>query len=215
MCGRFSLFHNAEEISRRFGLRRLFGEWRGRYNIAPEQGILIIRDSGGERAAEEAVWGLIPHWAKAPKPMINARADSVWDKPSFRDSKRCLVVADGFYEWQRRGKDKQPYYVTLKGGGLFAFAGLYDDWRGRRTAAIITVEPNGLMRPIHERMPAMLEREDEGKWLSGGGEEALRAALRPYPEGEMAVRAVGRRVNDPGNEGVELISAERGVQQSL
>ena len=218
MCGRFSLFHNAEEIRRRFKLRKWFREWLKRYNIAPQQQILIVYSQDGERTAQEVEWGLIPHWAKTPKPVINARAESIKELPTFRDSfnnKRCLIVADGFYEWQKQGHTKQPYRITLKGGGLFAFAGLYDDWQGKRTATIITTKPNTLMRPIHDRMPAILRPEEEDSWLTNQASEALIRLLQPYPDQAMSTTQISTKINDTTNEGPNTIEQQKLTQQTL
>jgi putative SOS response-associated peptidase YedK len=218
MCGRFSLFHNAEEIRRRFGLRKMFREWVRRYNIAPAQQILIVRREGGENVAEEVAWGLVPRWANAAKPVINARAESLAGKPTFQDSfrgGRCLIVADGFYEWQKQGAGKQPYRIALEDGGLFAMAGVYDDWRGRRAAAIVTVEANEAVKPIHERMPAMLSRQDEDAWLSPEADGAgLMRLLGPYAGG-LTVSAITARINSPENEGEEVIRKAHREQARL
>jgi putative SOS response-associated peptidase YedK len=220
MCGRFSLFHNAEEIRRRFKLKKLYAEWMKRYNIAPNQQILIVRKMDGENIAEAVQWGFIPHWTKdGVKELINARAESIKEKPTFRDSfrsKRCLVIADGFYEWQKVGKTKQPYRITLKDSGLFAFAGLYDDWREKRTAAIVTTTSNTTMRPIHDRMPAILGESDEDIWLGEETDSAvLDRMLRPYADDGLTAIPIGKEINDPKNDRDSAISAQRERQRTL
>jgi putative SOS response-associated peptidase YedK len=220
MCGRFSLFHNAEEIRKRFKLKRLFNEWVKRHNIAPSQDILAVFDESGERVGQNVEWGLVPSWsAKGAKGIINARAETLTQKPTFRDSfqnKRCLIIADGFYEWKRIGNEKQPYRITLKDGGLFAFGGLYDERNGRRTAAIITTAPNAVMRPIHERMPLMLLGHDEGAWLDKGTKtQALEDIMRPYPSDSIVAVPIDRRINDPRNDGPDAIAPISQHQMTL
>lgn len=179
----------------------------------------MVRQEAGENIAEDATWGLIPHWSKdGAKPVINARAESINELPTFRDSfqhKRCLIIADGFYEWQKQGRSKQPYRITLKDGGLFAFAGLYDNWHEKRTATIITTEPNTLMRPIHDRMPAILNPADEDVWLVNQELDTLSRLLEPYSDQELVTTQITDKINDPNNEGPDVIQQQKQRQQTL
>jgi putative SOS response-associated peptidase YedK len=194
-------------------------DFRPRYNIAPGQDVLcVIRD--GENRIEHLRWGLIPFWAKDPaigNRLINARAETVAEKPSFRSAfakRRCLVVADGFYEWRPEGKRKVPVYVFLKSKKPFGFAGLYENWKdpgGReiRTCTIITTEANDLVRPIHDRMPVILPEGVEDRWLdpSEGSRERLQAILTPpYPAGEMAAFEVTSIVNSAAHDAPDCIA---------
>jgi putative SOS response-associated peptidase YedK len=164
------------------------------------------------------VWGLVPHWARDPSAVghaINARAETLEERPSFRDPfryHRCLVPANGFYEWRKEGKSREPSYIHRKDDGLFAIAGLYDTWRGPageelRSFVIVTSEPNSLVSRYHNRMPAMLRPDDEDRWLSPGrlAPETAREILAPYPAEFMEAYRVSRRVNDPATEGSDLI----------
>jgi putative SOS response-associated peptidase YedK len=196
-------------------------DFRPRYNIAPGQDVLcVIRD--GENRIEHLRWGLIPFWAKDPaigNRLINARAETVAEKPSFRSAfakRRCLVVADGFYEWRPEGKRKVPVYVFLKSKKPFGFAGLYENWKdpgGReiRTCTIITTEANDLVRPIHDRMPVILPEGVEDRWLdpSEGSRERLQAILTPYPAGEMAAFEVTSIVNSAAHDAPDCVTPAR------
>jgi putative SOS response-associated peptidase YedK len=224
MCGRFTL-HTAPGL-----LAELFDlpaepYLAPRYNIAPTQPVAIVRTQGADAAREWALvhWGLIPSWSKDPSigaRLINARAETVEEKPSFRAAfrrRRCLIPTDGFYEWQRVGKAKQPYYITLEEGAPFAFAGLWETWVGPDGSAldsctIVTTEANALMEPLHTRMPVIVDPEDYGLWLGRGAETpkdelgGLVDLLRPYPPERMAARTVSKYVNSPFNEGAECIA---------
>ncbi|MDR4504096.1 MAG: SOS response-associated peptidase [Candidatus Scalindua sp.] len=201
MCGRFALTDIDAVFSQ---YRVLISEdltIGPRYNIAPSQHTPVIylnREKG--RVLEMMRWGLVPFWAKDPKignRMINARAETLDTKPSFRHilkSKRCLVPSSGFYEWKRVAKSKLPHYIKLKNREIFSFAGLYDIWRDGegselKTFTIITTESNMTLRPIHDRMPVILRQECEDAWLGVGSPElnsdALMAMLRPYPDDDM------------------------------
>jgi putative SOS response-associated peptidase YedK len=219
MCGRFSQAQIAEldrEVFKLLSVPAL----PPRYNVAPSQEVAVVRRPGDapERSLDLLRWGLIPSWAKDPtigNRIINARAESVADKPAFRDSfreRRCLVPADGFYEWAKTEHGKQLYYVRVLGGKMFAFAGLWDAWRDptgatRETFTIITTEPNDLLRPVHNRMPVIVEPAHYDRWLDPGAHEAadLIEILRPYPADQMSYYAVSRYVNSPENEGPECI----------
>ena len=197
------------------------GDWvkfESAYNVAPTQEVLTV--VGGEtRRAGLMRWGLIPHWAKDPKigaRMINARAETVAEKPAFRDAlrrRRCLVLADGFYEWQRLGGAKRPMRTVMRSGEPFAFAGLWAVWRdpdGNRipSCTIITTAANDLLRPIHDRMPVILPRDTEELWLDGSVDDpgALTSVLTPYSDDAMEVYEVSTLVNSAANDGPEVIA---------
>ena len=189
-----------------------------RYNIAPTQDVAVILSESPSHLSI-AKWGLIPSWAKAPSigaQMINAHGETLPEKPSFRSAfkkQRCLVLADGFYEWRKEadGKTKTPMLMRLKDGDAFAFAGLYELWKtpeGQylRSCTIVTCEPNELMQPIHNRMPVILAREAESEWLDVDTPAlALMAMLKPYPTEGMAAFAVSRRVNSPANDDASVM----------
>lgn len=223
MCGRFTLTLNAAQIEARFGLSVPPG-YKPRYNIAPTQEILsLVVDSQGRRV-EPQRWGLIPHWAKDPKiahRLINARAETIFEKPSFRDSvrnRRCLIIADGFYEWRTLAKSRRvPVYVRLKSRELFGFAGLWDAWRSPegqivKTCTIVTTEPNELIQPIHNRMPVIVPKECEDLWLdpSVRTRSELERVLHPYDSEQMELFEVSPVVNSPTHDGSECLEpAER------
>ena len=218
MCGRYSLIADLGELARRFEFDGDWDNFEAKYNVAPTQDVLTV--VGGEtRRAGFMRWGLIPHWARDPRiaaRMINARAETVAEKPAFRDAlrrRRCLVLADGFYEWQRTGADRRPMRVVLRTGEPFAFAGLWSVWRnpdGHRipSCAIITTEANELLSPIHDRMPVILSREMEDFWLdeSVNDPDALGSVLNPYPEDEMEAFEVSSLVNSVANDGPKVIA---------
>ncbi|MEO1765876.1 SOS response-associated peptidase [Thiobacter aerophilum] len=187
------------------------------YNIAPSLPVPIIRV--GARGGYELAWvkwGLVPHWAKEPRSeysTINARAETVSVKPAFRDAfrrRRCLIPADGFYEWQKQGTGKQPWYIHRKDRQPFAFAGLWERWQGGdealETCAIIVTEANALIRPIHGRMPVILPPETYRAWLDPATPtQTLLPLLAPYSADELTAEPVSARVNNPRNDGPELI----------
>ncbi len=194
-----------------------------RYNVAPSQPLLTVRlDRDGEREWALLRWGLVPSWAKDPgigNSLINARSETAPEKPSFRAAfkrRRCLVPADGFFEWQRRNKGKQPYYITLKDGKPFAFAGLWEMWTGPggeelQTCTLLTTEANELVQPLHDRMPVILAPQDFDLWLGKPGDAdkeeitVLRHLLHPFPAEKMQAGPVSKSVNNPRNEGPECI----------
>jgi putative SOS response-associated peptidase YedK len=217
MCGRYTLTVDIETVAKTFGVPATL-ETTPRYNIAPTQEVVTIMRNGSPHLAWLR-WGLIPSWSKDESigsRMINARAETLAEKPSFRSllrSKRCLVIADGFYEWKKENGFKTPMYIGLKSGEPFAFAGLWDHWRnpdGQQvlSCTIITTEPNELVATIHNRMPAILLPEAREEWLDPGMQDdhALTHWLAPYPAAEMTARPVSRLVNDPKREGAELIA---------
>lgn len=221
MCGRFSISKEKDEIENRFEIHIDPAMFIKNYNAAPSQILPIITNEEPEIASFHK-WGLIPRWAKDENignKLINTRRETIAEKPSFRDAakkRRCLVLADGFYEWQRTG-EKQPYRITLTDESLFAFAGLWDSWNapdGRevRTFTIITTEPNELMIPIHNRMPVMLTPENERVWISDEPLEEVLHLLKPYEAKEMYAYPVSKRVNSPRNNDIHLFEKD---QQTL
>ncbi len=215
MCGRFTLYTPLGEIVRRFTVETVQAELRPRYNLAPTQEIAVITVNS-PRTLRQMRWGLVPSWAKdlsLGSKMINARAETLLEKPSFRTAvrkRRCLIPAEGFYEWKQTGGRKQLMYIHLKSGEPFAFAGLWEEWRSPegevvRSCSIITVEPNALMATIHNRMPAILQSEaEEALWLEGGVEEAT-PLLRSYPAENMEAYPISTRVNSPAMDIPECI----------
>ena len=218
MCGRFKRTLTWDEYRIHLGLDMALPNAPPRYNIAPTDAVHVVRGAagGGARELVAVRWGLVPFWAKDRRSAarnINARAETVAARPAFRDAfarRPCLVLADGFYEWRREGAVRQPYLVTLAGGGPFAFAGLWERWRPEdaaapalETCAIITTDANERLRAIHPRMPVILRPGDHDTWLAGGRAAARVKLLRPLPADDTAVVRVGTRVNsvahdDPG-----------------
>jgi putative SOS response-associated peptidase YedK len=209
VCARLTLTTTGNELTDLFGLAYDLGQPRQRrYNVAPSQPIPVVRVAGGKRELVNLRWGLIPHWAHAPKPggYVNARAETVTQKPAFRDpfrSRRCLVPADGFYEWKQVGKRKQPYFFHKAGGGLWAYAGLWDRWNGPdgpvETVTVLTVPANELVRPLHDRMPAIVPEDRFAAWLDPKEHrpDRLLPLLTPYPAEQMECWPVSNRVNAP------------------
>ena len=213
MCGRFTLHHSAEEIVERF-LAELLPDLEPRFNIAPTQPVAVVTQNGS-RHLDRYHWGLIPSWAKERSighRMINARVETLAEKPAFRTAlqrRRCLIPADGFYEWREADNPEEggrtPMFIHRQDDALFAFAGLWDEWRdpqsGKplRSCTIITGTPNPLIAPIHDRMPIILRPEDEARWLDGSltDGESLLSILTPYPADALEVYPVSRRVNAP------------------
>lgn len=216
MCGRFTLYAPLGEIVSRFAVESVHAELRPRYNLVPTQEIAVITVNS-PRTLRQMRWGLVPSWAKdlsIGSKMINARAETLLEKPSFRTAvrrRRCLIPTEGFYEWRQAGGRKQPMYIHLKSGAPFAFAGLWEEWRSPegevvRSCSIITVEPNALMATIHNRMPAILQSEsEEALWLEGGVDEAM-SLLRPYPAEGMKAYPISTRVNSPSVDCPECIA---------
>ncbi len=221
MCGRYSLTTAPEAMRRLFDTLGPLPNLAPRYNIAPTQDAPVVRRStGGGRELAMLRWGLVPAWSKGPDSrysMINARAETVAEKPAYRTAfrqRRCLVPASGFFEWQKRGKAKRPYLIGIEGREAFAFAGLWERWEGAEAEAIesftiIVTEANARVRPIHERMPVILDPADYGPWLEEGVEASTRAhaLLAPYPAEAMTAHAVSTRVNSPGNDDPECLEA--------
>lgn len=223
MCGRFAFYSPSEATAALFGVNDSL-EVEPRYNIAPTQYIAAIRC--GENEARELTmlrWGLIPSWAKDPaigNRMINARAETVAEKPSYRAAyrrRRCLVLADGFYEWHTEAAGKVPYYFSLASGQPFAFAGLWENWHSKtsddsiQSATLITTAANEFTQPLHNRMPVVLGPEAADRWLAGD-DELIDEVAKAGPR--MRVWPVDRRVNNARNEGAELIEPVGDVRES-
>lgn len=223
MCGRFTLHTSPEQLAAHFGLDEA-PQLADRYNIAPTQpvGIVRLEQNSTEREWALVHWGLIPSWTKDPSMgarMINARAETVAEKPSFRAAlkrRRCLVPADGFYEWKREGRSKQPFHIRMRNEEPFAFAGLWEIWTSPdggelQSCTVITTEPNELMTNIHDRMPVILAAEDYAEWLGNGKDadarevDQLRHLLRPFDAKLMEAYPVSLQVNSPQNEGPACI----------
>lgn len=175
MCGRYTLLAEEVDILREFGISHPLDDYEPRFNIAPGQKVLAIIHSGKEKRAGMMYWGLVPSWAKDPKigyKMINARSETAHEKPSFQSllsRKRCLIIADSFYEWMKDEKGKRPFRIAPEGRELFAFAGLWDHWKKeeeeRFTCTILTKEANDFMKDYHDRMPVILNNDQQEKWI--------------------------------------------------
>ena len=225
MCGRFTL-----KTPRRINLYRVdydgFDQLTPRYNIAPTQDVLTVVQRETQREAAFLQWGLIPFWSQEPKGFINARVETIEQKRSFSESfltRRCLIVADGFYEWERNGRISQPYYFQMKDGRPFAFAGIWDRWRGAdrtiTSCAIVTTTANELLAKIHHRMPVILATEAYDLWLDGNARpEHLKEILTRFPASEMMSHTVSRDVNNTNIDDehlVQLVETEVGVNLRL
>ncbi len=223
MCGRYVLTTPGEVLAELFEVAPPL-ELAARYNIAPTQPVPIVRvTEAGPREMALVGWGLVPHWAKEKEiggRLINARAETLAEKPAFRASfkhRRCLIPADGFYEWKAEPGGKQPYLLRLRGGGPFAFAGLWSRWRDPAaetpfdSCAIVTTTPNELAATVHDRMPAILPRERHALWLDPTVDDpvALGALLAPLPASAMEAYPVSKRVNSPAHEDPRCIEPLR------
>jgi len=209
MCARITLTTTGTEIADLFGLAYDISQERPRrFNIAPSQAIPVVRLTNGKRELTELRWGLVPSWANSEKARtgghINARVETITEKPAFRAAfrlRRCLVPTDGFYEWKQRGKKKQPYFFRKSGGGVLAYAGIWESWHGPagvvETVALLTVAANDLVKPIHDRMPAILSEDSFDLWLDSKETcaERLLPLLTPYPVEQMERWPVSDRVN--------------------
>jgi putative SOS response-associated peptidase YedK len=214
MCGRFAFYSPAEAAAALFEFDASLPT-EPRYNIAPTQLIPVVRNArGGGREFVMLRWGLVPFWAKNPSignRMINARAETLAAKPAYRNAyekRRCLVLADGFYEWRKDARGKTPYFISLASGQPFAFAGLWENWTDRatgeslQTAAIVTTEASDFLRDLHDRMPVVLQPDTAGAWLAGEPRILDRVAAAPP---EFQAWPVDRKVNNARTEGPELI----------
>lgn len=214
MCGRYSLSKSIKEIAEHFKTRLIeIGPWP-RFNIAPTQSLPVVIGAREGLEIQLMKWGLVPHWAKDASMgsrMINARAETVAEKPSFRDafkSKRCLIPCNGFYEWVTGENGKTPHYIHMKGGELFAFAGIWSEWtRGEtplQTYSIITTEANEYISPLHHRMPVILKPDQYQNWTDKTATKAdLLAMLTPLREDALEYHPVSKLVNSPKNDSEE------------
>lgn len=223
MCGRYTFTIKADAAREDLGLTQMPPDYQPRYNVAPTQPVSVVPNTG-ERKAEWMHWGLIPFWAKDPSigsRLINARSETITEKPAFKNAfnkRRCLVLADGFYEWKKGagpGGRSQPYYFKRADGKAFAFAGLWEFWRGQageeiRSCTIITTDANEIVKPVHDRMPVMLSGEALWAWLGEdaekyGSPDDLLELLRPYPADAMVSYQVSPMVNRTGLDVPELV----------
>lgn len=221
MCGRFALIAPGEQVAETFDLTDV-PTLAPRYNIAPTQPVAVVRlhPGTGERELTHVHWGLIPSWAKDPgmgSRMINARAETVAEKPAYRNAfryRRCLIPASGFYEWQQQNGGKQPYYIHTSQGQILALAGLWEHWQSGdgseiESCTILTTQPNQRVGQFHNRMPVILQPEDFAVWLKSDGmhTDELHHLLRPAAEDLLDAHPVTRYVNRPTNEGPECIES--------
>ena len=226
MCGRFNLITDAGALVDFFGIAQVLldpAELKPRYNISPGQNIPIIRNAGKGRELASARWGLVPHWSRDEKPhysTINARAETVADKPTYREAfrrRRCLIPATGFYEWMREGDQKVPHHIHLVEGGVFAFAGLWDRWKkegaGFDSCSIIVTSANAAMKPIHDRMPVILNPAQYNTWLNTAhyNRAQLESILVPYA-GAIETWGLSQYVNSPKHDDARCLeSRSRGA----
>ena len=217
MCGRFTLTADVNELQNAFPWLNIPEGLMPRFNIAPSQPVAVVPNDG-KNQLDYFLWGLIPSWAKDPSAgnrMINARAETLAEKPSYRAAfrrRRCLILADGFYEWRATsGKSKTPMFIRLASGNPFAFAGLWEIWNAKDgstifSTTIVTTEPNPFMEPIHNRMPVILPEDSYTQWIDPGEADPTRLTklLIPYP-GEMTAYPVSTQVNNPRNEDPDII----------
>lgn len=218
MCGRYTLHVPTRALMDLFDLPEV-PDLLPRYNVAPSQEVPVVRQRGESRELTLLRWGLIPFWSKDPKggpTPINARSDSAAEKPAFRQAfrrHRCLLPADGFYEWKKEGTKKQPVLFRMRDEGPFAFAGLWDRWEGPdgqiiQSCTLLTTEPNDLVAPVHDRMPVILPPEAYARWLDPSETDPahVQPLLRPYPAEAMTATLVSPRVNSPREDDPSLIA---------
>jgi putative SOS response-associated peptidase YedK len=225
-CGRYTLHQTPAQLAKRYNVAKAPADIRENYNVAPGQIMPVVVEEDGKTTIELMKWGLIPSWSKDPKigyRLINARDDTIFEKPVWRSvilKKRCLIPADGFYEWQKieenagAKKHKQPFYIHPKQTGIFSFAGVWESWKDAedkewKTYSIVTTEPNKEMRDIHNRMPVILPPEDESSWLdvSRTKREQVEPFLLPYHDNGLEVYKVTQDVNSTANNSKHLIAA--------
>lgn len=218
MCGRFTLHTPPGVLQEHFGVDAV-PAMPASYNIAPSQDIAAVRAGEDRRSMTLLRWGLLPSWAREAKTgyrMINARAETVADKPAYRTAfrlRRCLIPADGFYEWRQTGDGKQPYHIRMKGSGVFAFAGIWERWEREgeviESCSIIVTAANDTIRPVHDRMPVIVAPRDYAPWLDTRlrNPDELTPYLRAWPAEDMEAFAVSTRVNRPANNDAHCIDA--------
>jgi len=219
MCGRFVLHHNSAQVAKRFNAQKVLFEFGARYNIAPSQPVAAIVQNV-ERQLTAFQWGLVPFWAKDPSMgnrLINARAETLAEKAAFKYAlrkRRCLIPADGFYEWQKQENgDKQPLHIRRNDGELFAFAGLWEEWSAPdgsplQTCTIITSEPNEFLKPVHHRMAVILRPEEEAAWLDPSLQSVndLMRVLQPREDEALEMFPVSKKVGSPAYDAPDCIA---------
>jgi len=213
MCGRFVINITPEILREVYDLLSV-PPLQPRYNVAPTQEVAAVRENpSGARELVPLHWGLVPHWARDPgigTRMINARSETAHEKPSFRQAlkhRRCVIPASGFYEWEKRGKDRIPHYIRLRGGGIMSLAGLWESWTSPEgevleSCTILTTGANSLVQRLHDRMPVILPRDGLGLWLDRQVRDSARLAglFQPFPAQELEEYAVSPEVNSPKND---------------
>ena len=227
MCGRFVRKRSSSAMAKDFGVQEIAGDLQPSFNVAPTHNVAVVLNNGTKQLVAMR-WGLVPWWATDPaiaSKLINARAETLAVKAAFKEAfkrRRCLVVADGFFEWQKQGATKTPLFIRLDPERPFGFAGLYETWTPPLgeplvTCTIITTEPNELVRPIHDRMPVILTKAAEDFWLDSAVEDHTRLLdlLQPYPAAEMAAYTVSKLVNSVKNDSPECIEPAAVMGQPL
>lgn len=214
MCGRFTQTKSKQDIKKRFNVKKVAEEVVPMFNISPDLYIPVILNETPDEVTV-AKWGLVPSWSKeekSPYSMINARAETLNEKPAYKrliKTRRCLIIADSFYEWKKTPEKKIPHRILLKNEELFAFAGLWDLWEkeGKKitSCTIITTSPNKLTAPIHDRMPVILEKEQEREWLRNNEIERVINLLHPYEANDMKAYTISTAVNNPSNNSEEIL----------
>lgn len=223
MCGRYSFVQLSSEVEKRFKIHVDGNTYVARYNNAPGQKLGIITNQSPNKLKLHH-WGLLPSWAQDPRiafKMINARGESLKEKPAFKDaysSKRCLVPADGFYEWKKFGQQNIPHYIRLKSQEMFAFAGLWEEWKDaegkiKKTFTIVTTISNEVMKPLHARMPVILPPHLEKEWLENSNITDLQKMIQPYETTKMETFEVSPKVNKVGNDSPEIIKPYQNNKQ--
>lgn len=223
MCGRYSFAQLSSEVEKRFKIHVDGNTYVARYNNAPGQKLGVITNHAPKQLSLHH-WGLLPSWAQDPRmafKMINARGESIQEKPAFKEafsSKRCLVPADGFYEWKKYGKQNIPHYICLKSKEMFAFAGLWEEWKDaegriKNTFTIITTKSNEIMKPLHARMPVILAPHLEKEWLDNSNPSDLQKMIQAYDSKKMETFEVSSLVNKVGNDSPDLIKAYQNNKQ--
>ncbi len=225
MCGRFQLSVKGKQISERFNVEVFDEMYSPSYNCAPSQKLPVITNNDPEKL-NYFKWGLVPFWSNDPKigfKLINARAENILEKPSFKTAfsqRRCLIPANGFFEWKKQGKQKIPYRIFLKTEEIFAIAGIWEAWKDTEgtvlnSFSIITTSPNKLMQDIHSRMPVILNQHDEQAWLFEKDETYLKNLLQPFDASKMDAYQVSSKLNSPANNSSEIIERVENVQGRL
>lgn len=225
MCGRFQLSVKGKQISERFNVEVFDEKYSPMYNCAPSQNLPIITNVEPEKI-NYFKWGLVPFWSKDSKigfNLINARSENIEEKPAFKSAfakRRCLIPANGFYEWKKVGKQKIPHRIFLKNENIFAIAGIWETWKDAEdrllnSFSILTTTPNSLMRNIHNRMPVILNKHDEQAWLFENDEQYLKSLCQPFDALKMEAYQISPKVNSPLNNTLDIIEKYESEQTSL